>query len=115
MQEEIREIEVSYQEHDYRVRMKRVEIDELIKSSEIVDVENEHSYLIALYLFDETELNLYIKKNQEEKMVSGLLYLDNYEEALENVEEVRSSLLIALIDRKINKYFSSIDGIIRKI
>lgn len=115
MQEEIREVDLSYKEHDYRIRMKRVEIDELINSSEIVDVENDHSYLIALYMFDETELNRYIKKNQEEKMVSGLLYLDNYEEALENVEEVRSSLLIALIERKINKYFSSIDGVIKKI
>ena len=109
------ELKISYQERDYRVRMKRVAIDELLETSEIVDAEKENSYLIAVYLFDETELNLYIRKNQEEKMVSGLLYLDNYEEALENVEEVRSSLLIALIDRKINKYFSSIDGVIRKI
>ncbi len=109
------EAKISYQERDYRVRMKRVAIDELLETSEIVDTEQDNSYLIALYMFDETELNLYIKKNQEEKMVSGLLYLDNYEEALENVEEVRSSLLIALIDRKINKYFSAIDGVIRKI
>lgn len=115
MPDEIREVDISYQEHDYRVRMKRVEIDELMNASDIVDVEHDHSYLIALYMFDETELNSYIKKNQEEKMVSGLLYLDNYEEALENVEEVRSSLLIALIDRKINKYFTSVDGIIKKL
>ncbi len=114
-EDQIREVEISYKEHDYRVRMKRVGIDELLEASEIVDVENDHSYLIALYLFDETELNLYIKKNNDEKMVSGLLYLDNYEEALENVEEVRSSLLIALIERKINKYFSTIDGVVRRI
>ncbi len=113
--EEIRELDISYNEHDYRVRLKRVEIGELLDASEVVDVENDNSYLIALYLFDETELNRYIRQNQEDKMVTGLLYLDNYEEALENVEEVRSSLLIALIDRKINKYFSSIDGIIRKL
>ena len=47
--------------------------------------------------------------------MTGLLYLDNYEEALESVEEVRSSLLIALIDRKINKYFASIDGVVKKL
>lgn len=115
MKEEIRELDCSYQDHDYRISMKRVEIDELMDASEIIDVENDHSYLIALYMFDETELNRYIKKNEDEKLVAGLLYLDNYEEALENVEEVRSSLLIALIDRKINKYFSSIDGVIKKL
>ena len=31
------------------------------------------------------------------------------------MEEVRSSLLIALIDRKINKYFASIDGVVKKL
>ena len=28
-------------------------------------------------------------------MVAGLVYIDNYDEALENVEEVRTSLLVA--------------------
>ena len=36
-------------------------------------------------------------------------------EALESVEEVRRSLLIALIDRKINKYIASLDGIAKKM
>ena len=112
---EVREFEMHYHEHDYRLSMKRVEIDELLDASTIVDVENDRSYLIALYLFDETELKRYIKKNEEEKLVTGLLYLDNYEEALDSVEEVRSSLLVALIDRKINKYFASIDGVVKKL
>ena len=45
-------------------------------------------------------------------MVAGLIYLDNYDEALESVEEVRRSLLTALIDRKINKYISAVNGIV---
>ena len=48
-------------------------------------------------------------------MVSGLLYLDNYDEALESVEEVRRSLLTALIDRKISKYIASMAGVVKKI
>ena len=47
--------------------------------------------------------------------MAGLIYLDNYEEALESVEEVRRSLLTALIDRKISKYISSMNGIVKKI
>ena len=95
--------------------MRRVEIDELLDGSQIIDADKEKNYLIAAYLFDETELKKYMRKNQEEQLVTGLLYLDNYEEALESVEEVRSSLLIALIDRKINKYFASIDGVVKKL
>ena len=56
--------------------------------------------LIAMYLYDETELKEYIQKNEDNKLVVALAYLDNYEEALESVEDVRRSLLIALIDRK---------------
>lgn len=44
-----------------------------------------------------------------------MAYLDNYEEALESVEDVRRSLLIALIDRKITKYFSNFDGLVKKL
>lgn len=113
--DEVRDLEVVYQEHSYRLSMKRIEIQELLDASEIVEVEKDRSYLISLYLFDETELKRYIKQKDEEKLVTGLLYLDNYEEALESMEEVRSSLLIALIDRKINKYFSSIDGVVKKL
>lgn len=113
--EEVRDFEVVYQDHDFRLNMRRVEIDELLDGSQIIDADKEKNYLIAAYLFDETELKKYMRKNQEEQLVTGLLYLDNYEEALESVEEVRSSLLIALIDRKINKYFASIDGVVKKL
>lgn len=113
--DEVRDLEVIYQEHSYRLSMKRIEIQELLDASEIVEVEKDKSYLISLCMFDETELKKYIRQKDEEKLVTGLLYLDNYEEALESMEEVRSSLLIALIDRKINKYFSSIDGVVKKL
>ena len=46
--------------------------------------------------------------------VVALAYLDNYEEALESVEDVRRSLLIALIDRKITKYFFNFDGLVKE-
>ena len=51
----------------------------------------------------------------DQKLVAGLIYLDNYDEALESVEEVRRSLLTALIDRKISKYISGMNGIVKKI
>lgn len=115
LENEIRDLDVFYNQHDYRINLRRVEIREMLEASDIVEVSEMRSYLISLYMFDETELNTYIRRNEEEQLVTGLLYLDNYEEALESIEEVRSSLLIALIDRKINKYFSSIDGVVKKL
>ncbi len=71
--------------------------------------------MVAIYLFDETEILQYRQEITDEKMVAGLIYLDNYEEALESVEEVRRSLLTALIDRKINKYIGAMDGVVKKM
>ena len=73
------------------------------------------SSLITVYLWDETE-NVYLKKElADQKLVVALLYIDNYEEVLESVDEVRRSMLTALIDRKINKCMQSIDAIIKKL
>lgn len=108
------EVRLSFQGRDYRVQMTRISMDEILSANGLID-EAEESYLIALYMFDETDLNLYIRKNEEEKLVVGLLYLDNYEEALDSVEEVRRSLLTALIDRKVSKYFGEMDGLVKKL
>ena len=51
----------------------------------------------------------------DQSLAVGLIYLDNYDEALDSVEEVRRSLLVALIDRKVNKYVSALDGICKKL
>lgn len=71
--------------------------------------------LLAVYLFDETQILTYEREIDNQRLVAGLIYLDNYDEAMESVEEVRRSLLSALIDRKITKYISGIDGIVKKL
>ncbi|MGN6715154.1 DHH family phosphoesterase [Anaerocolumna jejuensis] len=71
--------------------------------------------LIGMYIYDETEIKSLARLNQEQRMITGLLYIDNYEEALESIDEVRRSLLVALVDRKINKYMQSIDAIVKKV
>lgn len=106
------EFGMGYQDGFYRVEMRRVVIYDILP--EDVEVEEEDG-LIAMYLFDETELRKYIQENKDQKLVSGLVYIDNYEEALEGVEEVRRPLLTALVDRKVNKYMQNIDAIVKKL
>lgn len=106
---------ISYEESEYRVRCKKVLLDDIAKNSEIIDEEDFEGYLIAVYFFDETALKLALRENDDQSLAVALLYLDNYDEALKSVEEVRRSLLTALIDRKINKYISSLDGIAKKL
>jgi c-di-AMP phosphodiesterase-like protein len=71
--------------------------------------------LISMYVFDETRIRQLTKENKEERLVTGHIYIDNYDEVLQSVEATRRTLLVALIDRKINKYFAQYDGIVRKL
>lgn len=70
--------------------------------------------LMSLSFFDETDLREYKGKYEDETMVPLLLYLDNYEETLELLDDVRRSIMTAVIDRKLNSYFAEADAIIRK-
>jgi c-di-AMP phosphodiesterase-like protein len=106
---------LEYEGRDYEAQMKKISMETVLETTSIMSEESEKNYIIALYLFDRTEINSYIKVNREQRLVTGLIYLDNYEESLESVEEVRRSLLTALIDRKINKYISGMDGIVKKL
>lgn len=113
--EALESINVMLDDRNYRISMKRIYFDTVTKDSSIVAINDNDEYLTAIYLFDETELNRYIRENEEQKLVAGLVYIDNYEEALDSIEDVKRSLLIALVDRKVNKYFTEIDALVRKI
>lgn len=106
---------LTMEDREYRVAMKRIYFDTASHGGLTVSLEESSEYMTALYLFDETELNHYIKENEEQRLVAGLVYIDNYDEALDSIEDVKRSLLTALIDRKVNKYFTEIDALVRKI
>ncbi len=112
--DEIREININFKEHFYRVQLKKVNTDNIFSNSGILQIENQE-YMAAIYLLDETRLRRLERENIDQKLVLGLIYVDNYEEVLQSVEDVRASLLAALIDRKINKFISGLDGIVRKL
>lgn len=71
--------------------------------------------MIIISVSDETELVRYRKDYEDSRPCEGLIYLDNYDEALASVEEVRRSLLTALIDRRISNYISALNGLVKKI
>lgn len=109
------EITFNYEDRDFRAKCRKLSLKDMAENSDIISSEGYDGYLVALYFFDETALKLALRENDDQSLAVALLYLDNYDEALESVEEVRRSLLTALIDRKINKYISSLDGIAKKI
>ena len=109
------ECRVDYENGNYLAKLKKISLKEMAENSDIIEAKGYDGYLIALYLFDETALQIALQEVDNQSLAVALIYLDNYDEALESVEEVRRSLLIALIDRKVNKYIASLDGICKKL
>lgn len=70
---------------------------------------------LAFYMFDVTMVNQLAQENHDQKLVAGLIYIDNYDEIFESLEEARHSLLVALVDRKINKYMANVDAIVKSL
>ena len=114
-EQERSELDIVYENSNYVAKMRKISLEDMLVSSDIVDGENFSGYLIAFYLFDETALRIALQEVDDQSLAVGLIYLDNYDEALDSVEEVRRSLLVALIDRKVNKYVSALDGICKKL
>ncbi|MSS64553.1 DHH family phosphoesterase [Velocimicrobium porci] len=117
--EQDEELHLVIDERYYKVIMRRIILQEGEENAKGLGKELERfcdsSCLISIYLHDETDILSGLQEIKNQKLIAGLLYIDNYEEALDTVDEVRRSLLIALVDRKINKYMQSIDAIAKKL
>ena len=109
-----KELNIPFEEHDYRVKMQRIAVSDMTEEGDLLELPEDRA-LIAVYLYNETALQLALREVDDQSLVAGLIYMDNYDEAMETVEEVRRSLLSALIDRKVNRYIASCDGISRKL
>jgi len=99
----------------FRLSLNRIYFNDIVEESKSIEVSETGDFLTAVYLFDETELEHYKQENLAQKQVSALVYIDNYEEALNSIEDVKRSLLTALVDRKVNQYFAKMDALVRKI
>ena len=108
-------IEVIHEERIYRAEFCRMHVEDFSEHNDMVVFDHPENVLIAMFMFDETDIRRYIRENQEQKLVAGIIFIDNFEEAMSSTEEVRRSLLAALIERKITKYMQSYDAIITKV
>ena len=108
-------IQVEFEGSSFLAQIKKLNMDDLLPSNTMLDEKARKGELYSLFLIDDTAARLAIREVDDQSMVVGFVYIDNYEEAVDTLEDVRKSLLVALIDRKVTKYFASIDGICSKM
>lgn len=107
------EMDIEYGEKIFNAYIRRMDLTNVF-----LDDKEEHKndeVVIAVYFFDITEQRRLEKENEEQKLVAGLVYIDNYDEVMDSLEDVKHSILTALVDRKINMYLSNADAIVRHI
>ncbi len=108
-------VQVELEGFSFMARIKKLKFSDLIPSNTMLDEKARKGELYSLFLIDDTAARLAIQEVDDQSVVVGFVYIDNYEEAVDTLEDVRKSLLVALIDRKVTKYFAAIDGICSKM
>lgn len=99
---------------NFRIEFQNLQVEPENWDAEAPEERQEH-VITAVYLYDETE-NVKLKRLINDRQLAvGLAYIDNYEEVFEKLDEVKRSLLVALIDKKISKYFQNANALIKKL
>lgn len=140
-QENVTEGEIAFSGCQYRYEIRRVQVNKIepdpeeadedekkgdgegLKTDDGIKADSAHGVrhhgktdtFLAFYMFDTTVVKKLTQENHDQKLVAGLIYIDNYDEIFESLEEVRHSLLVALVDRKINKYMANVDAIVKNL
>jgi c-di-AMP phosphodiesterase-like protein len=105
------DVGIDYEDRRYRVTLKKMDLSAVFEEDKVEKKDDD--IVIAMYLFDETELRRYEQETVDQKLYAGLIYLDNYDEVMDSLEDVKHSILTALVERKINMYLSNIDAIVK--
>ncbi|MDF2878525.1 MAG: phosphoesterase [Clostridia bacterium] len=76
--------------------------------------QNENTVMFVLYFIDITENKTLKRRIKEQRCMVGYLCIDNFDEIMHSIEEVRRPMLTAIIDRKINLWFKEREVVISK-
>ena len=107
-------MDVEFNEHRYNAVIRRMDLSTAFDGGESKEGKND-DIVVVMYLFDVTREKKLEQENEDQKLIAGLAYIDNYDEVMDSMEEVKHSILTALVDRKINVYLSNIDAIVKRM
>ncbi len=108
-------IQLSFHERDYHIELRRIRLDDWNTSGNLLSLPEDQHYLYTMYVFDNTDLKKAHRAIMQQRLVIGLIYIDNYDDVIDSIDDVRRSLLLALVDRKIDRFVSTHHGIMKKI
>lgn len=98
-------IDVKFKEEHYKIYYNTVDNRKKTSSDNVVAM---------LYWMNNTDFTILKDKYNSEEMIVCIAQVDNYDEVKNNTEEVNRPIVLAEIDKSINVFASSINGLVRK-
>ncbi len=113
--DEIFSEEIFFEDRHYIATMRRMDFGEDFQESSFLLLAANAGRIITISLDDVTELKQLQTDIENQRLVAGLVFIDNYEDIFESLESVTRSMLTAIIERKITDYFQEVTAIVRKM
>lgn len=79
-----------------------------------LDDDNPQNMIFMLYWFDTTELTNLTARYDDEKPVMALIYIDNYEDVMNETKEEKIPFVTSEIEKKINLWATRMNGMIKR-
>lgn len=100
-------------------KFEKVKIEEGVYNvlTSVIDINTDRddmNYIIVLYFFDITAFYNIEKEYNEKKPSIMLIEVDSYDEVIKSTEETNRPALIAEVEKAMNSFAASIEGLIRK-
>lgn len=98
--------------HYFRALMSQIRLRD--KGSYLMDVKN-YTEVYSLSLQDITKEVLLERENLDQQTVVSLIYIDNYDQIINGMEENRRPLLEAMIFRRLSDFSTEVGGILTRL
>ncbi len=108
-------IDYEYNEREGEMTLRMTPITDLKNTQRLLRMDEDLDCIISVTLNDLTDLRKALRDIDNEQLAAGLIYIDNYDELMDDIEEINQSLIIALIEQEINQYVISHSGLIKKM
>ena len=107
----------AYKNLKFNLHLKSIDITDL-EGFEFLNIDKQvkdNEKLIFIYFENKTNFYEIKEELDNAKNVIGLIYIDNYDEVTEGMEDSKASMILAVVDRKLTRYISNNGGIIKKL
>ncbi len=104
---------IVYEEMYYQVTIHAYEA-EIMQKGDMIGFKEGSNLVYAIVFYDKTREHTLELEQKEREMVAILVYVDNYEEIVDAVDSVRLSVIRAVIERKVYKYFQDKKALVRR-